>query len=143
MKNQKSYIISCIIGAAMIITGALLAIFYTVPQGIMQTLPFVLVGIGFGSFGGGLGGAVSIHMMKNDSNMAKQIQIEENDERNINIEHKAKAKTDSFMSVLLLELTIFLAMMQVKPLVVLVFVGAIFLRIFVLFYFLNKYRKEM
>jgi len=145
MKSEKStgYIIACVIGAALTMTGILLAVFYTVPQGVMQALPFVLMGIGLGAFGGGLGGALSIRILKKDTKMAKQYQNEVNDERNIAIENKAKAKTDTFTSMLLWALIIVLAAMQVQLSVILIFIGAAFLRIFVLFYLLRKYHKEM
>jgi len=143
MKTPKSYIISCIIGTVMIVAGVLLTIFYTEPQGVMQALPFAIMGIGAGSFGGGIAGILSTRMMKKDPNMATQVRIYENDERNIMIGNKAKAKTDTFTQFLLLALTLFLAVMQVQLLVILVFVGAIFLRVFVLCYLITKYHKEM
>jgi len=145
MNEQKiyRYIITCVFGAVLIIAGIMLAIFYTAPQGEMQALPFVLVGVGFGISGGGLSFVLSARIMKKDPKIAKQIQVEENDERNITIEHKARAKTDAFVSMLLWALIIFLAVMQVQLAVILVFLGAAFLRMIVLFYWLNKYRKEM
>jgi len=145
MKDQKifRYIISCVIGVVLITTGIILAVFYTGQQGNMQALPFVLAGVGFGIFGGGLSFVLSARIMKKDPKIAKQIQVEENDERNITIEHKARAKTDAFVSMLLWALIIFLAVMQVHLSVILVFLGAAFLRMFVLFYWINKYHKEM
>jgi len=109
----------------------------------MQALPFTLVGIGLGVFGGGLGGALSVRIMKKDPNMAKQIQIEENDERTITIDRKAKAGTYGFTSMLLAALIILLAVMQVQPLIIFVFIGAFFLRILMFIYLFNKYQKEM
>jgi len=145
MKYQKStgYTIACISGVILIIAGILLAIFYTVPYGVMPALPFALGGVGLGAFGGGLSGVISVCIMKKDPGLAKQVEIEENDERNITIENKAKAKTDTLISMLLWALIIFLAVMQVQLFIILVFVGVAFLRMFVLFYLLNRYRKEM
>jgi len=141
MNSQKFFwfCIYCLVGAAMIISGILLAVLNTT----FVALPFVLIGIGAGSFTGGLSSVVSTYMMKKDPNMAKQVDIISNDERNITIENKARAKTDVFMSMLLYGLVIFLALMQVQPLVVLVFTAAIFVRMFVLLYFLSKYHREM
>ncbi|MCL2574446.1 MAG: hypothetical protein FWE34_07845 [Defluviitaleaceae bacterium] len=139
----KNNIIICVIGVVLVIVGILIAIFYTIPEETMQALPFALGGIGLGVFGGGLGGWISNHLMNKDPKLADEMQLYDSDERNVSISLKAKAKTDTFTSMLLYALVIFLTVMQVQAAVVLVFLGAIALRIIVLFFFLNKYHKEM
>ena len=144
MKDQKStkYIIGCVLGATLVITGILLAIFFAIPQGVMQALPFVLIGLGLGAFGGGLGGVLSVRMIKKDPKFAKQLN-DFYDERAIMLETKAKAKTNDFTATMLCALIIFLAVMQVQLLVILVFIGAMLVRMFVLHYLMKKYLKEM
>ena len=144
MKEQKftTHIISCIIGTVLVFSGILLAVFYTVPQGIMQTLPFALGGIGLLSLVSGFVGVINVRNMKKDTNLAKQLN-DFLDERAISIENKAKAKTHDFTNFVFLALIIFLSVMQVHLAVILVFVGVLFIRIFVVFYLLSKYNKDM
>ncbi|MCL2588259.1 MAG: hypothetical protein FWD84_02500 [Oscillospiraceae bacterium] len=65
--NQQTaarYIILCVVGVVMILSGILLAIFYTIPQGDMQTLSFVLGSIGFVVFFAGLTNAFTARNTK-------------------------------------------------------------------------------
>jgi len=144
MNFQKftSHIIKCIVGAVLIATGILFSIFYTVPLGAMTALHIILCGLGLIALIGGLCGVISARMAKNDPKFANQIN-NFYDERAILIENKAKAATDSFTATLLLILIIFLAVMQVQPLIILVFVGGAVLRMLVLLYLLRKYLREM
>jgi len=144
MKDQKltRHIINCIVGTILVITGILLAILYTVPQDAMVALPFVLGGMGLVALVGGIGGVLSVRIMNKDPNFAKQVK-DFYDERAIVIEDKAKAKTSDFTTVLLWVLIIFLAMMQVQLLVVLVFVGAMVLRMLVLHSLIKIYSKKL
>jgi len=144
MKNQKStrHIIGGIAGAMLITAGILLAVLYTVPQGTMPALPIVLGGMGLVALVSGVGGMISARMMKNDPNFAKQMH-DFYDERAVMIENKAKAKTDDFVTILHWALIIFLAVMQVQLLIVLVFVGAMVMRMLVLMYWIKTYSKNM
>ena len=144
MNKQKltRHIIFCVVGIVMIISGILLAVFYTIPQGVMQTLPFVLGSIGIVAFFGGLANSFTARNARKDKNFAKQIN-DLNDERAVSVEDKVKAKTHDFTTFLFLALLVFLSVMQVQLAVILVFAGAFFLRIFVMFYLLRKYNKEM
>jgi len=144
MKDQKytKHIISCTIGAVLIIAGILLAVFYTVPQEVMQTLPYTLGGIGLLQFVVALNAVNLIRITKKDQSLAKQIN-DFNDERAASIENKARAATNDFTTFLFLALIIFLSVMQVHLAVLLVFVGAFFIRLFVLIYLVRKYNKEM
>jgi len=143
MNNLKVHIIKCIIGSLMVITGILLAIFYTVPQEAMQALPFTLVGIGVIALIGGVSGIITVRMMKKDSGMAKEVKNFENDERNIMIEKKAIATTDKFITYLLFAFLVFLTVMEVQLLIILVFAGIILLRMVVMIYLLSRYQKSM
>ena len=144
MNTQKStkHIIFSVIGIVMIISGILLAVFYTIPQGLMQTLPFVLGSIGFLTFVSGLANSFTARNAKKDKSFAKQLN-DLNDERAVSIEDKAKARTHDFTSFLFLAFLVFLSVMQVHLAVLLVFASAFFMRIFVMFYLLHKYNKEM
>jgi hypothetical protein len=145
MNNKKStgYIITAIIGCILAALGVGLAILYTEPEGIMRGLPFALIGVGLGAFGGGLGGALSNRILRKNPSLAKQKEIEVNDERNITIANRAKAKVFDFTSLLFAALLIFLAVMQVQSIIVIIFAVLYVLRFILFIYLLNKYHKEM
>jgi len=144
MNTQKltRHIISSVVGIVMIISGILLAVFYTIPQGVMQTLPFVLGSIGIVAFFGGLANSFTARNARKDKNFAKQLN-DLNDERAVFVEAKARAGTHDFTTFLFLALLIFLSVVQVHLTVILVFAGAFLLRIIVMFYLFHKYNKEM
>jgi len=144
MKNNKltTHLAKCIIGTVLIAAGIMLAVFYTVPHGNMQALPFVLGGMGLVAFVGGLSGALTARIMRKDPDLAKQLK-DFYDERAIMLENKAKAKTSDFTTVLLWALLIFFAVMQVQALVIWVFLGAMLVRMFLELYLVNIYYKRM
>jgi len=144
MNNHKTTknIVFCVIGAVLLIAGILLAAFYTVPQGVMPALPFVLGGYGLLALFSGLSNMSLGRMRKKDSSFAKQINNYD-DERSAFIDQKAKAATHDFTTIIFLAFIAFLAVMQVHLAVLFAFVGAFFIRIFVLFYHIRKYDKEM
>jgi len=136
------HIIYSIAGVVLVISGILLAVFYTVPQSAMQTLPFVLGGYGILSLISGISGILAVSGMNKDENFAKQVK-DFQDERADLIDLKTKAKVNEFTNWLFLALIVFMSVMQVHLAVFLVFVGAFFLRMFVSLYLVNKYNKEI
>ena len=143
MNNLKiKNIIFSVSGAVLIVAGLVLAIYYTVPQGVMPALPYVLGGYGIFALFAGINGMLVERMKKKDSNLAKEIN-DYNDERSASIELKTKAAINDFTTVLFLAFIVFLAVMQVHLAVLLAFVGAFFVRMFVSFYLVHKYNKEM
>jgi len=144
MKGNKiiGFVILAVAGFGLGVLGFVLAFTVGEPEGIMQALPFAFIGIGLGAFGGGLGAVISIHIMKKNPEMAKQVIIEATDERNVAISNKAKAKLFDFEWYMFAVLILFLATMLTGPVVVLIFIGALFLRIILFVYLLNKYHKD-
>jgi len=136
-KTYSKNITLSIVGAIMVLASILLAIFYTVPQSVIQAVPFTLGGIGLISFIAGINGLNIARMTKNDDKFAKQVN-DFNDERAAAIDVKSKASTNEFTNILFHALIVFLAVMQVQLAVLLVFVGSFFVRIFVSFYFVKK-----
>ena len=93
MKNKSvaMYLVFSLIGFVILAAGAILAKLTRNDQGIIQTLPYIFIGIGAGVFGQNLGTDFNIHTMKKNPEIAKQRKIDEKDERNIAIRNKAKA----------------------------------------------------
>lgn len=112
-------------------------------NGIIETLPYIFIGIGSGIFGQNLGAILSILSLKNSPQTAKQLEIEENDERNITIRNKAKAKAYDLMLLVYGALMLAFGLMKADMVIVLSLVGAYLFIVFSSVYFSEKYRKEM
>lgn len=91
MKKGRDYLVTAI-GLLLAAVGIYLAKTIAEPQGIMKTLPFICIGLGCGAFGHGLGGIVSKKASAKNPALAKQIETETKDERNVAIGNMAKAK---------------------------------------------------
>ena len=142
-KKFKGYVLLIIIGVILFVAGIVLMINFEEPQGVMKSLPFVCIGVGLGALSGGIGAVISFHLMQKNPSMAKQKEIDIKDERNINITNKAKAKVFNYTWMLFSALLIFLAMMEIKLSIIVVFIGAYLSIIILYIYLLNKYSKEM
>lgn len=142
MKKGMDYIATAI-GVILLGTGLLLVKTLTFPQGFMMALPYVFVGIGCGIFGHGMGNIISRRVIKNSPNIQKQIEIEKNDERNVAIANRAKAKAYDMMTFVFGALMLSFALMGVDLIAVLLLV---FSYLFVQgcgIYYRCKYDKEM
>lgn len=130
-------------GILILTAGILFAVLLPDANGIMQTLPFICMGIGAGVFGGNLGVVIKRRLVKFDPETAAKIEIEANDERNTAIGNKAKAKAYDIMQILLCILIVVFALVKTDMYVVLALVAAYLLVLFSMIFFLNKYSKEM
>lgn len=142
-KGMGRYLLYSLIGFIILAIGAILAKHTRDAQGIMQSLPYIFIGIGAGVFGQNLGTTFNIRTMKKAPLVAKQKEIEEKDERNIAIRNKAKAKAYDLMVMVFGALMMAFALMLVNWAVVLTFVVAYLFVIFSNIYFFSKYNKEM
>lgn len=112
-------------------------------QGILLTLPYILVGIGCGIFGYGMSNIISQKAISKDEKLQKQLAVEEHDERNIAIANKSKAKAYDCMTFVFGILMLIFALMNIDMIAILLFVGAyLFVHIYGI-YFRFKYEKEM
>ncbi|HBN83561.1 MAG TPA: hypothetical protein DDZ89_06915 [Clostridiales bacterium] len=145
MKNNSvgKHVVLVVFGLILLISGLLLLIFLPDAHGVMLTLPYICIGIGAGIFGGNLGTAIKNHHIKKDPTLAKQIEIEEKDERNIVINSRAKAKSYDLMLMVFSALILTFAFMQVDLYVVLTLVAAYLFIVFSMVFYIYKYNKEM
>jgi len=145
MKNNSigKYIVLSAIGLTVLVAGLVLAKSLSDAQGIMQTLPYICVVIGAGIFGGNLGTAIKNYSLKKNPQIAKQIEIEEKDERNNAIMSRAKAKAYDLMLMVFGALILAFALMQVDMSIVLAFVIAYLFIVSSNVYYFCKYQKEM
>lgn len=141
-KNYGDYFLT-ITGLILLVVGLFLVKTLVDPQGILKALPYVLVGLGCGIFGHGMGNVISRKATKNSPNIQKQIEIDKNDERNIAIGNRAKAKAYDMMIFIFGALMLSFALMGVDmiPILLLAF-GYLFVLGYGIYY-RCKYDKEM
>ena len=76
LRNAGRYILIAAAGLIVFVTGLVLAAISRDADGIMKTLPFILVGVGSGIFGGNIGTALKKKEMFKHPEAAKQMEIE-------------------------------------------------------------------
>ncbi|MEG2625958.1 MAG: hypothetical protein RR956_06760 [Christensenella sp.] len=96
MKKYGSYVMT-VMGVALLCVGLLLVKTLHEPQGILKTLPYIIVGLGCGAFGCGAGNVLSQRTVRKHPEIQKQMEIDANDERNTAIANRAKAKAYDMM----------------------------------------------
>lgn len=141
-KNIVDYI-STTIGVILLVAGLFLVKTLVNSQGILRALPYVFVGIGCGAFGHGMGNIISRKAIKNSPDVQKQIEIDRNDERNITIANRAKAKAYDMMTFVFGALMLSFALMGIDMVAVLLLVFAYLFVEFYGVYYRCKYDKEM
>lgn len=113
------------------------------PQGLLRSLPFLCIGVGCGCFGHGMGELVSRRALKKNPELQKRLDIERNDERNVAIAARAKAKAYDMGIFLYGALLVVFALMEVAlPSLLLLVACYLFLQGYALYYHL-KIGKEM
>ncbi len=122
-KNSGNYGM-VIIGLLLLVTGMALLKTITAPQGIMQTLPYVCIGLGCGLFGGGMGGILGNRALKRHPEISRQKEVEEQDERNRAIADRAKARASDIMIFVFGALMLSFGLMNVELRVILLMVLA-------------------
>ncbi|WP_405107131.1 hypothetical protein MHH28_26465 [Paenibacillus sp. FSL K6-1217] len=113
------------------------------PEGLMRTLPYVCIGLASGMFGSGMGELIGRRALKNSPAIAKQMEINKHDERNIAIATRAKAKAYDMMIFVFGALMLALALMETDLTVVLLLVFGYLFTIGYGVYYRFKYDREM
>ncbi|HPJ03658.1 MAG TPA: hypothetical protein PKU80_12565 [Candidatus Limiplasma sp.] len=143
MNKKRLSRILIIAGAALIATGIVLLKTIQDAQGMMLALPYLCIGLGSGLFGQGAGEIITRSIEKRNPEAARTMQIEKNDERNITVSNRAKAKALDLMIFVFGALNLSLALMGVDFRVVLL---SVFAYVFVLvsaLYYRIRFDKEM
>ncbi|MEW9076940.1 hypothetical protein [Terrisporobacter glycolicus] len=143
MKKSLADYSFTILGILLLGLGLFLIKSISNPQGIMQTLPYICVGLGCGFFGHGMGNILGERAMKNNPEIKKQLEIEQNDERNIAIGNAAKAKAYEMMIYVFGALILSLALMGVDMAIILLLVFSYLFVVFYGIFYRFKYDKEM
>lgn len=145
MKQYKvgRYVFLAAIGFIIFVVGLVLIKLVQDADGILKTLPYLCVGLGSGIFGGNMGTALKNKAIFNNPQAARQMEIEEKDERNRAISNKSKARVYDLMIFVYAAILLAFALMQVDIRVTLTLVVIYLFFIFANVYYLNKYNKEM
>ena len=143
MKKKNSSYIIAFTGLLLLALGLILLKSIDNPQGILLILPYICIGLGCGAFGHGLGDIVNNKVTKNNPQLKKQMEIEKNDERNIAVANKAKAKAYDIMLYIFAALMIAFALMGIDLAPILLLVAAYLFVVGFFIFYLNKYNKEM
>lgn len=143
MKNSKTNYWIVIISFILLGIGFYLLKTLVNPTGLMLVLPYVCIGLGCGVFGQGMGNIISHQVMRNNSSIQKQLEIEQKDERNISIACHAKAKAYDMMTFVFGALLISFALMGVDLIPILLFVFTYLFVEFYGIYYRFKYDKVM
>lgn len=101
---------------------------------------FLAAGVGWGLFGHNLGQLLAA---KADPEGARRIAIEHQDERNVALSNRAKAKAYDAMVYIFSALMLVFALGQVAVWVVLALTAACLSVVILYAYYLNKFQKEM
>lgn len=143
MKGKKSDYAITAIGLVLAAAGLFWVKSLVNPQGFLLALPYVCIGIGCGVFGHGMGNIISHKAIKTNPDLQKQIEIDKNDERNVAISNRAKAKAYDLMTFVFGALMMIFALMGVDVIAVLLLVFAyLFVQGYGIYY-RCKYDKEM
>lgn len=141
-KSVTAYLL--VIAGVVLLAGSLYFIRTVHEQeGVLRTLPYICIGLGSGLFGSGMGELISRRTVKNSPALAKQMEINKNDERNIAIATRAKAKAYDMMVFVFGALMLAFALMETELTVVLLLVFAYLFTIGYGIYYRFKYDREM
>lgn len=127
MKKNRKDVLCVAFGVLLLVAAALLLRLgppwkSSVP--VMQVLPFICLGVGAGLLGQGAGQLIQRRALRGDTRLARQIEIEATDERNLQLAQRAKAKAFDLMVFVYGALLLIFALMRVDLTAILLLVGA-------------------
>lgn len=143
MKKPISSYFFTVIGVGLLVIGVYFIKTIEDPQGILRTLLYICVGLGFGIFVHGMGEIIVRLAMKNNPAVAKQLEIVQKDERSLANANRAKAKAFDLMIFVFGALSITVSLMDIDLTVVLLLIFAYLFIIGYCTYYRIKYQKEM
>ena len=141
-KSISAYIL-IVVGVGLFTGGLYFIKTIEDPQGILEALPYICVGLGCVIFGHGIGEIILQRAMKGDPAATKQLEIDQKDERNLAIANQAKAKAYDMMVFVFGALLFAFALMGIDLLVLFLFVFTYLLIIVYSTYYRFKFNKEM
>ena len=146
MKKNKNVIeewLLTFVGIGLVVVGFLLHKYSLSTDKMMVIIPYIFIGVGSGIFGHFMDNLIKYFSTKNHKELERQIQIDKNDERNILIAEKSKAKAYDLMIYLFASMLIIFSLMGVDKLAIIMIV-AIYLSIQIYaLYWRSKFENKM
>jgi hypothetical protein len=139
----EKYIFLTILGFVILAIGAIIAKNTRDMEGILGIIPYLMIGIGSGIFGQNLGSSIQIYTMRKNPDEAKRRAIDENDERNIVIRDKAKAKAYDLMLYVYGALMLAFALTDVDFIIIITYVIAYLFISVSNIYYITRFQKEL
>ncbi|MFD0674394.1 hypothetical protein [Cohnella sp. GCM10027633] len=143
MNKSIASLLITVAGVALLAIGVYFIKTVEDPEGVLRALPYLCVGIGAGIFGHGMGQLMTRFATKHNPAAAKQLEIEQHDERNVAIANRAKAKAYDMMIFVFGALITALALMGIDLTMLLLLVAAYMFILGYGTYYRLKYYKEM
>ena len=103
----------------------------------------ILLGTGAGAIGASIAKLYSINLEKKNPDMIKENEIELQDERNVLIRQRAKAKSADITQWLIMVITYLEIFVNAPLWIILLTVGIFVLYNIIQIYYINKFNKEM
>lgn len=142
MKNKRVIPLICLMIGIILIASCLIGkdlnIFET-----YKSLFGVMLGVGSGLFGSGFGQLISILMIDRNPILKKKQEIENNDERNIYINDKAKAKSFNIMEYAFPISILIVVLLDADIIITVIMIMSYIIMYSVYIYHLVKYTKEI
>lgn len=146
MKNKNYVLKNILLSFLGVVLVALGLYIYQKTLGMDKTvvvIPYIFIAIGCGIFGHFTGNLIQYYSTKNNEELKRQIEIEKNDERNVLIAEKSKAKAYDLMIYLFAAMLIIFSLMGADKLQILVLVAIyLSLQIYAL-YWKSKFESRM
>lgn len=146
MKRNKNVIkdwFLTFLGIGLVVAGFLLHKNSLSTDKMIVTIPYIFIGVGCGIFGHFMGNLLQYFSTKNHEELERQIQIDKNDERNILITEKSKAKAYDLMIYLFTSILIIFSLMGVDKLAIIMIVAVyLSIQIYAL-YWRYKFENKM
>lgn len=142
MKSKANYLI-ILLGVILAALGLTLIRTTVNPQGILRALPYVCIGLGSGLFGHGMGEVLCDRALRSSPEIKRNLEIEQQDERNIAIANRAKGRAFDQMTFIFGALMVSFALMGVELTAVLLLVFAYLLVQGFALYYRFKFEREM
>lgn len=133
--NRKMQIIIMAAGIVLFAAGFCSLKIFGQLEGALRALPYLGIGIGCGMFGHSLGEILSRKAREKDPEMARKIDIEAKDERNIMLANASKAKGFEMMTYVFGAIMLAYVLMGASLEIILTFVAAyLFVQIYTIYH---------
>ena len=141
MTNKKVILLITLVLSIVLFSFGFISVKMKLFNEQWKILPYILVGVGFGAFGHILGSIIQNKILKKNPEVAKKINIEKNDERNLTIKNRAKSKAFDAMLYIFGGVMLILVFLNVDLIITLLILGAYLLVFGIYVYYINKLHK--